>query len=174
MQRDTLAEMRNGICVGFTFMRLPVRSSLYGGVRMVNEKKVHIMTQLALDEEKKYRNEIKEGGYYKTDYVRSHVMSSIGSCTVSYILILFLTVLYHADYIFVNVARLQYGKAGVIVLGVYLLIVLLSGGFSYRYFSRKYEKNRVILQQYCSRLKELEVFYTQNKEEAGNDTIAGL
>lgn len=141
---------------------------------MVNEKKIRIMTQLALDEEKNYRNEIKEGGYYKTDYVRSHVMSTIGSFTVSYILILFLTSLYHADYIFVNVARLQYGKAGMIVLGVYLLLILVSGGASYRYFSGKYEKNRVILQQYCDRLRELEVFCTQNKEEAGNDTVIGV
>ena len=141
---------------------------------MVNEKKVHIMTQLALDEEKKYSKIIKEGGYYKTDYVRSHVMSSVGSCTVSYVLILFLVALYHADYIFVNIVRLQYWSIGIVVLGIYLGIVLCSVYFSYRHYSRKYEQNQIILQNYCDKLKELEEFYIQDKEETGNDTATGV
>ena len=141
---------------------------------MVNEKKVHIMAQLALDEEKKYKKEIKEGGYYKTDYVRSHVLSSVGSCTVSYVLILFLVALYHADYIFVNIVRLQYWKLGAVLFGIYFVIVLCSGYFSHRYYSKKYEKNQMILQNYCDKLKELEAFYIQDKEETGNDTVAGV
>ena len=44
---------------------------------MVNEEKIRIMTQIALDEEKKYKTEIEESGYYKSDYIRAHVISAV-------------------------------------------------------------------------------------------------
>ena len=52
---------------------------------MVNEEKIRIMTQIALDEEKRYKTEIEESGYYKSDYIRAHVISVVWSLTVSYV-----------------------------------------------------------------------------------------
>ena len=77
---------------------------------MVNEEKVRIMAQIALDETKYHKKEIREGEYDKSDYVRSHVISAIWNVTISYIFILCLIALYYADYIFLNVARLAYER----------------------------------------------------------------
>ena len=46
---------------------------------MVNEEKVHIMTQIALDETKKCKDQLHEGGYYKSDYIRSHTIQQYGT-----------------------------------------------------------------------------------------------
>lgn len=141
---------------------------------MVNEKKVRIMTQIALDEMKYYKKEISEGGYYKSDYVRSHVISTLCSVTFSYLLVLFLVAFYHADYIFVNVARLDYQKIGIVVFGIYVSLMILVFFLSYRYFSYKYATNKIILREYCQKLKELDDFYQESKEETEHDTAAGV
>ena len=143
---------------------------------MVNEEKIRIMTQIALDETKRYKSAIEESGYYKSDYIRAHVISVVWNLTVSYVLVLFLVALYHADYIFVNVARLEYDKLGFAVLGIYAGIVILSLFFSYFHFKRKYIKSLSALKEYYTKLKKLEDFYMQhqNKEEAGDGTITGV
>lgn len=140
---------------------------------MVNEKKVRIMTQIALDETKYHKKEISEGGYYKSDYVRSHVISVLCSVTFSYLLILFLVVLYHADYIFVNIARLAYEKIGFAVFGTYVGLMVLIWFVAQRYFTHQYVANKAILRAYCEKLKELDVFYQESKEEAEHDTVTG-
>lgn len=141
---------------------------------MVNEKKVRIMTQIALDEMKYHKKEISEGGYYKSDYVRSHIISSVWNVTVSYFLLLFLIVLYHADYIFVNVARLEYEKYGFMAFGIYIGLMVLVILFSYFHFTQKYVANKAILREYREKLKELDNFYLQSREEAEHDTATGV
>ena len=117
---------------------------------MVNEEKLRIMTQIALDETKRHKTEIKEGGYYKLDYIRAHI--------------------------FVNVASLEYDRLGFIVLGIYVGILVLGILFSYFHFKKEYAKNLFILKGYYTNLKKLDEFYTQNqnKEETGDDTIIGV
>ena len=88
---------------------------------MVNEEKVHIMTQIALDETKKCKDQLHEGGYYKSDYIRSHTISAVWNITVSYLLVLFLIALYFSDYLFVNVVRLNYLQLGIMIGGGFLL-----------------------------------------------------
>ncbi len=143
---------------------------------MVNEEKLRIMTQIALDETKRHKTEIKEGGYYKLDYIRAHIISVVWNLTLAYVLILFLIALYNADYIFVNVASLEYDRLGFIVLGIYVGILVLGILFSYFHFKKEYAKNLFILKGYYTNLKKLDEFYTQNqnKEETGDDTIIGV
>lgn len=140
---------------------------------MVNEEKVRIMTQIALDETKNHKKEINEGEYYKSDYVRSHIVSVLWNITVSYALIVCLIALYYADYIFINVARMDYERIGFILLGIYTVLVILSILLSYLFFSKKYVINRKKLEEYFKKLEQLDEFYTQSKEGAENDTTTG-
>ena len=104
---------------------------------MVNEEKVRIMAQIALDETKYHKKEIRGGEYDKSDYVRSHVISAIWNVTISYIFILCLIALYYADYIFLNVARLAYERLGFILLGIYTIFIILTILMSYLFYSKK-------------------------------------
>jgi len=143
---------------------------------MVNEEKLRIMTQIALDETKRYKTEIEESGYYKSDYIRAHIISVVWNLTVAYVFILFLIALYNADYIFVNVASLEYDRLGFTVLGIYVGILILGILFSFFHFKKKYAKNLLVLKEYYTNLKKLDEFYmqNQNKEETGDDTIIGV
>ena len=53
---------------------------------MVNENKIKVMTEIALEESKKHKEEIAEGGYFKGDYILSHVTSIIWSLSIAYFL----------------------------------------------------------------------------------------
>ena len=140
---------------------------------MVSEKKVRLMTQIALDETKYDKEQISESGYYKSDYVRTQMTSAVWNITVSYLLILFLIALYYADYIFINVVRLNYELIGVAVLGIYIALLVPTVFFSYIHARKKYVRNRIALREYYGKLKELDDYYTQSKEEAEDDTIIG-
>ncbi|MDO4167699.1 MAG: hypothetical protein Q4D32_09875 [Eubacteriales bacterium] len=134
---------------------------------MVNEKKVRIMTQLALDETKRYKQEIDESGYYHADYVRYHTMHLLWGVTLSYLLGICLVALYHMEYLLINLVKMDYRSIGLIALGIYvgMFVVCLIG--SILYYSAKYKENRKKLKIYMARLKQLEEFYAEDQE--GND-----
>lgn len=141
---------------------------------MVNEERVYLMTQLALEETVHHKEEIKECGYYKSEYIRSHVLGVVYNVTVSFFLLLVLVVLYHVDYIFLNVVGLDYMGIGVTILGIYLGLVIISVIFSYFYYSQKYVSNRVVLRRYYDTLKKLNDLYSHGREEAEDDTVTGV
>lgn len=55
---------------------------------MVNEKKVRLMTQLALDEKRFYKDELDESGYFRSDYIRSNTLKVLLGYSISYLLIM--------------------------------------------------------------------------------------
>ena len=55
---------------------------------MVNEKKVRLMTQLALDEKRFYKDELDDSGYFRSDYIRSNTLKVLLGYSISYLLIM--------------------------------------------------------------------------------------
>lgn len=141
---------------------------------MVNEEKVRVMTGIALTETKYGKDEVKEGGYFRSDYIRFHVTSAMWDITVSYFFILLLIGIYHADYLFKNVASLPYGLMGTIILVIYILFMIIAGTASYVYYTREYIRKRRILEEYCRQLDALSAFYQKNEEETGDDAAIGV
>ncbi|MBR1742587.1 MAG: hypothetical protein IJ733_12125 [Lachnospiraceae bacterium] len=141
---------------------------------MVNEEKIKIMTGIALDESKRYKEEIAEAGYFKGDYIRSHVTSAIWNITIAYFLVIVLIVLYRADYILVNITKLSYPMLIGAGLGFYFLFCLITGLLSTYYYSVKYNENMIILKEYNHKLKQLKEFYSEAREETKDDTTTGI
>lgn len=131
---------------------------------MVNEEKVRIMTQIALDETKNCKEEIRESGYYRSDYVRIHTLKVMWAYTISYLLVLMLVALYHLEYLFVNIVRLDYRSLGAVILGLYVSMMMVCILISTLYYSAKYKKDRRKLKTYFSKLKFLEEYYMKSRE----------
>lgn len=144
------------------------------GVVMVNEEKVRVMTGIALTETKYGREEVKEGGYFRSDYIRFRMTSAMWDITVSYFFLLLLIGIYHADYLFKNAASLPYGLIGAIILVTYILFMIIAGMGSYVYYAREYIRKRRILEEYCRQLDALSGFYHKNEEETGDDATVGV
>lgn len=131
---------------------------------MVNEKKVRLMTQLALDEKRFYKDELDESGYFRSDYIRSNTLKVLLGYSISYLLIMGLVAMYYVDYLFTNVVQMYMQSmvwlAGCIYVGLLLIITL----FCVLFYMTKYTNNRKRLRKYMMEIDKLQKFYRDSKD----------
>lgn len=131
---------------------------------MVNEKKVRLMTQLALDEKRFYKDELDESGYFRSDYIRSNTLKVLLGYSISYLLIMGLVAMYYVDYLFTNVVQMDMQSmvwlAGCIYVGLLLIITL----FCVWFYMTKYTNNRKRLRKYMMEIDKLQKFYRDSKD----------
>ena len=131
---------------------------------MVNEKKVRLMTQLALDEKRFYKDELDESGYFRSDYSRSNTLKVLLGYSISYLLIMGLVAMYYVDYLFTNVVQMDMQSmvwlAGCIYVGLLLIITL----FCVLFYMTKYTNNRKRLRKYMMEIDKLQKFYRDSKD----------
>ena len=131
---------------------------------MVNEKKVRLMTQLALDEKRFYKDERDESGYFRSDYIRSNTLKVLLGYSISYLLIMGLVAMYYVDYLFTNVVQMDMQSmvwlAGCIYVGLLLIITL----FCVLFYMTKYTNNRKRLRKYMMEIDKLQKFYRDSKD----------
>lgn len=131
---------------------------------MVNEKKVRLMTQLALDEKRFYKDELDESGYFRSDYIRSNTLKVLLGHSISYLLIMGLVAMYYVDYLFTNVVQMDMQSmvwlAGCIYVGLLLIITL----FCVLFYMTKYTNNRKRLRKYMMEIDKLQKFYRDSKD----------
>ncbi len=131
---------------------------------MVNEEKVRLMTQLALDEKRFYKDELDESGYFRSDYIRSNTLKVLLGYSISYLLIMGLVAMYYVDYLFTNAVQMDMQSmvwlAGSIYVGLLLIITL----FCVLFYTTKYTNNRKRLRKYMMEIDKLQKFYRDSKE----------
>ena len=130
---------------------------------MLNNKKIRVMTKLALYEQTEGKEDIRLGKYFKTDYVRLQVLKTVVGVTVGYALILLMIGMYKAEYIISKAVTLDYVRIGQTILGFYIMIMtvyVISAIFGY---SLKYDKSRKHLSKYYNSLKKLSNIYREEK-----------
>lgn len=131
---------------------------------MVNEKKVRLMTQLALDKKRLYKDELDESGYFRSDYIRSNTLKVLLGYSISYLLIMGLVAMYYVDYLFTNVVQMDMQSmvwlAGCIYVGLLLIITL----FCVLFYMTKYTNNRKRLRKYMMEIDKLQKFYRDSKD----------
>ncbi len=133
---------------------------------MLNNKKIRLMTKLAVYENKDGKEDIHLSKYYKTDYVRFQVLKSIISATVGYVLVLALIGVYKMEYIIKNAVTLDYKNIGTYILGFYIMVITIYGLGSVLIFSLKYDISRKKLSKYYKLLRRLNKIYKDETPES--------
>ncbi len=131
---------------------------------MVDEEKVRIMTRIASYEQKERIQEIEEGGYYESDYIRSRLFPIIWSYTVAYALLLLLIALYHLDFLTSSLSMAECRELAAAALVIYILLILVSVFLWTLHFAAGYERSQKLRKEYYGELKKLEQYYVQNRE----------
>ncbi len=140
------------------------------GVWMINIRKTRLMTKLALYETGEGREDIRLSKYYKTDYVRLHILKTILAVTVGYLLILLMVALYKSEYLIAQAVNLDYKAIGVTVLVIYVVLVTVYVVGAIIGYSIQYDLSRGKLTRYFRILKIMKKIY---REEEGSGTAAG-
>ncbi|MBQ3601342.1 MAG: hypothetical protein II992_09115 [Lachnospiraceae bacterium] len=130
---------------------------------MVQEKKVEMMTKLAIFEKNEKDKAMKLTKYYLTDYVRGELLKSFFCVTIGYLIIGVILSLYNLEYLISHATSLNYpeliGKIvmGYIVLqGVYLIIGMIG-------YQRRFHKAKRKVKNYDRELNELRLWYRREK-----------
>ena len=132
---------------------------------MLNNRKIRLMTKLAIYEKREGKEDLKLSKYYKTDYVRYHILKTIVAVTVGYLLILAMIVLYQSEYLIREAVNLNYYEIAKFVIGVYILILTVYIAASLLGYSLYYTVSRKRLAKYFRMLRRLRTIYREEDGE---------
>lgn len=128
---------------------------------MLNNRKIRLMTQLAIYENNEGKDDFKLARYYKSDYARLNVLKTAITITIAYLVLVGMVILYRLQYILDNILTIDYKSFGWTILGGYLgvlsfyLIVTLLG------FSIRYNLSHKKLGKYYRMLGKLKEIYRE-------------
>ena len=132
---------------------------------MVNNRKVRLMTKLAIYEKKEGKEDIKLSKYFRRDYVRLHLIYNIIAVTIGYLLVLALICAYQMEYLIKEAVRLDYIGIGKIILGIYIIILTVYVMASLIGYSLYYDHSRKKLAKYFRMLRRLRSIYQEEDGE---------
>lgn len=133
---------------------------------MLNNRKVRLMTKLAIYEKEDGKEDIRLGKYYRVDYVRYQMLKTLVAVTFGYLILVLLTILYNAEYLIAEAVKLDYAAIGRTLLGIYLILLLTFVGLAGIGYTVKYNRSRKKLAKYYQMLKRLRTIYKEEKDPA--------
>lgn len=131
---------------------------------MLNNRKIRLMTKLAIYEKEDGKEDIRLGKYYRVDYVRYQLLKTIVAVTCGYLILVLMTILYYMEYLIAEAVKLDYAAIGRTMLGVYLVLLLAFSGIAVLGYTIKYNRSRKKLAKYYRMLKRLRTIYSDEKE----------
>ena len=126
---------------------------------MLNNRKVRLMTKLAIYEKKEGKEDIKLSRYFRRDYVRLHLLYTLVAVTVGYLLVLALIGAYQMEYLIKEAVHLDYIGIGKLILGIYVIVLTIYMMASMVGYSLYYDKSRKKLAKYFRMLRRLRSIY---------------
>lgn len=137
---------------------------------MLNERKVKLMTKLAIYEKNEGRHTIPFTKYFTDDFVSWNMIKTIVAITFAYLLVAAIWLIYNVEDIMENIATLNYFE--IIRYALLLYVILLVGyvAVSFIAYRVKYHRAMKSLAKYEKGLKELAKIHmeeTRRREELG-------
>lgn len=125
------------------------------GIILIDEKKVGLMTRLAVYEKHEKRRNLVMSRYYQTDYVRYNVLKTWVASTVAYWLIVGAYAFMKFDELLAEINDIDYFSLMYKILGGYVVFCLVYFLFSSMVYHYRYIKAKSGLVEYNSNLKDL-------------------
>ncbi len=135
---------------------------------MLNNRKVRLMTRLAIYEQTEGKEDVRISKYFRTDYVRLNVLKSIVAVTAGYLLILLLLIVYHSEYLIREAVTLDYRGMVSKYAGIYIIILTVYGALGMIGYMIKYRASRKKLAKYFRMLRRLRSLYREEEGETVN------
>ena len=131
---------------------------------MLNEKRVKLMTRMAIYENRQGKEDFKINEYYQKDYVSLNTWKSIIWITIGYGMIVGAVMLIFLDQIF-NVASLSglLMIAGAIV-GGYFVLAIATGTIAHYFYKKQYTEAKKRVKKFYNNLTRLGKMYEKEKK----------
>ena len=132
---------------------------------MLNNRKIRLMTKIALYEEKETKKALRTNQYYKWDYISFHVLKVLLSVTVCFAVGFLMWGVYHAEAILTEASIAQIFHMAKLLLLLYGLMAVAYLIISFVIYQERYQKIQKGLRRYHAYLKKLDQFYDQTSVE---------
>ena len=135
---------------------------------MLNNRKVRLMSRLAMYEQNEGKEDVRLSKYFRTDYVRLNVLKTVVAVTLGYLLILVLLIVYHSEYLIREAVTLDYKGMLLRYVGIYIIILVVYCSFAMIGYMLKYRTSRKKLAKYFRMLRRLRSLYREEDGELMN------
>ena len=132
---------------------------------MVNRDRVRTMTRLAIYEEGQGIQDDKMNGYFKNDYIVSHLVRSFVSGTIAFLLIVVMYCCYYYDTLLIRVFENRISgivTTAVTLYAAFMIFFLAVTFFVYRW---RFNATRGRLNRYRRRLDHLKESYDKEDRQ---------
>ena len=134
---------------------------------MLNEKKVILMTRLAMYEQSLGKEDLDKAKYFKSDYVKYNCLKTLITTTVLFIVVVASYIYYNIGTIIENLVNMDFFKLAYKLIIAYGITCVAFIAFAWVLYTYRYAKAKPKLIKYNHNLKELIEFYDK---ESGNKT----
>lgn len=126
---------------------------------MVNEKRVKLMTEIAIFEQKNKTELYKVQSYFRSDYIGAHLIKNGIRITVAFIIGLLAWVCLNMDTLVKDITNMDIGAFVFRILFAYLIVLCIFLVITYAIFAVRYSASRAELEKYQYLLRKLEKEY---------------
>ncbi len=130
---------------------------------MVNNRKVRLMTRLAIYEKGEGKEDLKLNKYFRRDYLRARMLGSFVAVTVGFVFTVGLVILYNMDFFVSNAVNIDYMLLMKQLVAVYVMLLVIGVMASLVFGMLHYNHSRNKLGKYFRMLRRLRSIY--NEEE---------
>ena len=130
---------------------------------MLDERKVKLMTKLALYEETYGKEDFKISSYYRKDYASLHDIYAFLSVSVGYVCLVALLLLAGVEDIMSNMSNGLILFLFLIILAGYVGVVIVYCGIASHIYNEKHKKARKRVKKYNHNMIQLLKMYEKEK-----------
>lgn len=131
---------------------------------MLDERKVRLMTSLAMYEQGQGKEDFKISEYYRKDYTGMHILFSIFWTTVGYACIAALVVLAGLKYFMAHISVKLIMTMGIAAVSGYLAVVIVYAVITSYIYNKKHREARQRVKRYNHDLIKLLKMYEKEKK----------
>lgn len=126
---------------------------------MLNEERIKLMTRMASYEAGEGKKSMNIGKYFRSDYISIHVLKSIISSTISFVVCVALYLFYDFESFMQNIYEMDLIKFAKDIMVIYVIVVVGYALLTYIIYSSQYKKARKSLKKYYNNLRKLSDLY---------------
>lgn len=136
---------------------------------MLDERKVKLMTRLALYEETEGKEDFKISAYYRKDYVSLHMLYAFIWVTIGYICVVAMAVLAGLDSLLGHMSMAVMVLMGGMAVVGWLAVVIIYLMIASHIYNKKHKNSRQRVKKYNHDLTRLLKMYGRNDSQDSQD-----
>lgn len=128
---------------------------------MINEERIILMTKLAAYEKGEGKRNMAVGKYFRGDYISLHLLKTVISGTVAFVIGFGIYLLYYFEELMENLYNIDFASFAHNVIYYYVVFIVGYGLLTYIVFTFRFVKAKKGIKRYYQNLKKLNAMYHQ-------------